>query len=251
MIKKYSKSISANRFEKAQEAEQNYWRHMEKEIISDEFRQKKQHEALIILKELKEATDDGHLACVLEIGGAGDPILEYYHADNGVVLDPLARFFKTELFPTQLKSVEYYCGIGEHLPFKSNSFDGVLLYNCIDHGLVPFDILSESSRVLRRGGALHLLVDTYSLMSHTIRMVVERVLPHRRDDKHPHSLKFNTIAKYLKDLGFVEVISNHDGHPYSRCLNRSHVSIKGFLKDVVRYHRKLRAFYRLDNMNEI
>ncbi|UCE37901.1 MAG: methyltransferase domain-containing protein [Thermoplasmata archaeon] len=249
MMKKSTKSISANRFDEAQEAEQNYWRRREEEIISDKFRRQKRHEALTILNELREVTGNGHLKNVLEIGGAGDPILEYYYAGHGVVLDPLAKFFKTELFPMQLKSVEYYCGIGEHLPFKSNSFDGVLLYNCIDHGLAPFDILSESKRVLRRGGALHLLVDTYSLISNTYRMMVEQVLPMRRVDEHPHGLRFNVIEKYLKDIGFVEVISGHDEHPYSQNLNKPPVSTKRFIKDMVRCHRKLRAFYRLEDMN--
>lgn len=174
-------------------------------------------------------------------------MVEHFLGNIGIVTDPLARFYKTEIFPTQLASVEYFYGIGEHLPFKSHSFDGVISYNCIDHGVAPFEILHECKRVLRQGGSMHLLVDTYSLEFMGYRKLIESTIPKYRDDLHPHVLRFNVVAKYLKKLGFVEIKGRHDEHPYSRVLRDPKESIDRFLKDMARGHRALRAFYRLES----
>ena len=237
--------IPIGRFNEAQKSEQLYWEQRRQEISSETYRNIKRSASLEILNELRMTTNDGCLKYILEVGGAGDPMVEYFQNDFGIVIDPLARFFKTELLPEQLASVEYYSGIGEKLPFKSASFDGVLLYNCIDHGIAPFDILTESSRVLRKGGALHILVDTYSLLSNMYRMAVEKVLPARRCEEHPHGLRFSAVANHIKSLGFVEVKDCHDDHPYYRFLNDPKTS-KEFIRGMAKGHRKLRAFYRLE-----
>ncbi len=141
----------------------------------------------------------------------------------------------------------YFCGIGENLPFKSDSFDGVLLYNCIDHGIAPFKILEESKRVLRHGGAIHLLVDTYSFQYCVYRKIYEYIFPKQRDKKHPNCLRFKTVSNHLKDLGFVEIKSYHNAHPYSLVSKGSSKSNEITPKIILQGHRALRAFYRLEN----
>lgn len=247
MGKKFNIGISIEKFREAQKDEKDYWRQKQTEIISEKYREYKQNAAIDILNELQSTTDDGYLERVLEIGGGGDPIVEYFVGDVGVVIDPLGIFYKTELLPSQLSSVEYFCGIGENLPFRSDSFDGVLLYNCIDHGIVPLKILDESKRVLRHGGAIHLLVDTYSFRFCVYRKIYEHIFPKKRDKKHPNCLRFKTVSKYMKDLGFVEFKSYHGAHPHSVVFGGSAKPNENALKIILKGHRALRAFYRLED----
>lgn len=238
--------ITIEEFRLAQEDEKEYWRQKQTEIVSEKYRKMKRNATMEILTELRSATRDGHLQRVLEIGGGGDPMVEYFRGEIGVVIDPLGSFYKTELFPLQLGSVEYFCGIGESMPFKSDTFDGVLLYNCIDHGIAPFMILDESKRVLRHGGAIHLNVDTYSIQFTAYRRILEKLFHINKYKEHPHCLRFKSVSKYLKNLGFVELKSFHGKQPYSHVFDGQTGTLRNFLKDVVKGRRALRAFYRLE-----
>ncbi len=46
-------------------------------------------------------------------------------------------------------------GVGEHLPFRSNSFDAVFSVAVLEHVRDPFRCASEIARVLKRGGELY------------------------------------------------------------------------------------------------
>ncbi len=249
MDRKYRKGIPKEQFQRAQKHEKDYWKQRQNEITTDEYRRIKRKAAMEILSELKATTNDSCLERVLEIGGGGDPMIEYFKGDIGVVIDPIGRFYKTELFASQLAQVQYFCGYGENLPFKKNSFDGVLLYNCIDHGFNPFKILDESKRVLRYGGALHLLVDTYSLQFAVYRKILENITHENKYMEHPNCLRFKIVSGYLEDIGFVELKNLHGNNPCSRILKDSSRDIEGFLKGMVKGRRALRAFYRLEEQS--
>lgn len=49
-------------------------------------------------------------------------------------------------------------GVGEELPFKDNSFDGVLSLNVLEHVKDPFLCAREMARVMKPGGALYCVV---------------------------------------------------------------------------------------------
>jgi SAM-dependent methyltransferase len=247
MVEKTPQSeITYDRFLDAQKSESALWHDKQDYIKSDEHRHHKRKAVMDILNELEGTTDNGKLNRFLEIGGGPDPMTEYFQGRIGIAIDPLAPTYKAKLFPDLLKSVEYYCAVGEHLPFKSDVFDGVLLYNVIDHGIAPFKIIDEGKRVLRKGGAMHMLLDTYSRQFYVLRKFNELALQkRRRDEQHPHKLSFSVVEKYIKDSGFVEVKSYHDSNPYHLALTSTHDSLKILVRDVVRGHRALRAFYRL------
>jgi SAM-dependent methyltransferase len=247
MGKESNLGIPIKKFREAQIDEKDYWMQKRTEIISDKYRKYKKNAAIDILYKLQSTTDDGCLESLLEIGGGGDPMVEYFEGDIGVVIDPLGVFYKTEFLQSQLRSVEYFCGIGENLPFRSDSFDGVLLYNCIDHGIAPFKILDESKRVLRHGGAIHLLVDTYSFQYCVYRKIFEHIFPKKRDKKHPNCLRFKTVSKYMKDLGFVELKSYHGANPYSVVFGDFAIPNENAPKIILKGHRAVRAFYRLED----
>jgi SAM-dependent methyltransferase len=246
MRRNYKPIVSLTRFQEAQKTEQEYWKQMRETLLSEEYNRNIQKASLDIFNRIQAATDDGCLEKVLEIGGGGDPMIAYFGGSCGIAIDPLALFYKVDLLPEQLKSVVYFRGIGENLPFKDECFDGVLAYNCIDHGIAPFNILSESRRVLRNGGAIHLLVHTYSSRFVIFRNIVENIFTTYSAVDHPHYLRFKPIEKHLRRLGFVEVASYHDEHPYSSILDNSKDSGKYVLKNLLKGERSLRAFYRLE-----
>lgn len=53
----------------------------------------------------------------------------------------------------------YLLGDGRSLPFKHDSFDGVLLIWALHHMQNPFEVLSEAFRVMRKGGRIVILED--------------------------------------------------------------------------------------------
>ncbi len=63
-------------------------------------------------------------------------------------IDPEVRFYSGD-FP-------FAQAAGELLPFKSGSFDTVMIVSVLDHTLSPHQVIAESARVLRSGGRLYI-----------------------------------------------------------------------------------------------
>lgn len=63
-----------------------------------------------------------------------------------VGIDPLAGSHE--------RAFEFVQGLGEYLPFRSESFDQVLFATSLDHMLVPRRALSEARRLIRPGGSI-------------------------------------------------------------------------------------------------
>jgi len=57
-------------------------------------------------------------------------------------------------------------GVGEHLPFKDESFNLVTSMSVIEHVQEPAEVLRESLRVTSRKGAIHLTAPDYSRCFH-------------------------------------------------------------------------------------
>lgn len=78
-------------------------------------------------------------------------------------------------------------GVGEHLPFKDNSFDAVFSFAVLEHVRDPFACANEIARVLKPGGTLYAAVPFlqpfhgypdhyYNMTSHGLRNLFERTL---------------------------------------------------------------------------
>jgi ubiquinone/menaquinone biosynthesis C-methylase UbiE len=86
-------------------------------------------------------------------------VLDFLPQVQGVTLDSLMA----KLRPLGLsQTFEHTAGVFEVMPFRAESFDRVFLMNVLDHVRDPEIGLAEIARVLRKGGALVLSVDTYS-----------------------------------------------------------------------------------------
>lgn len=96
---------------------------------------------------------------ILDVGGGIGIPRNYFSCDNNyVVVDPSVEWLRID-WSSLLKSFPYLegkpkfvRGIGEHLPFASESFDTVLSFWSLNHASNPELVLSEVARVLRPGG---------------------------------------------------------------------------------------------------
>jgi len=129
---------------------------------------------------------------VLDIG-CGPQSLPSYWKPVGeaelIGIDPLSGEEK--------RAFGFVQGIGEYLPFRSDTFDQVLMASSLDHALAPRRVLREARRVLKGDGRLSLWffdVDT------TKRTFAQRCRDHRR-----------RIARRLRKLGRVPGILMRGG----------------------------------------
>jgi SAM-dependent methyltransferase len=100
--------------------------------------------------------------------GSGFGILPYYaynkhHIDvYGIEADEevvsLSADVMAELMPGHSRIIH---GVGENLPFPSNSMDLVCSFNVFEHVAVPERVLAESIRVLKPGGHLYFSFPSY------------------------------------------------------------------------------------------
>ena len=81
----------------AQKYEKEYWKQNKEIILSENYRNNKRIGALKIFNEMRITTVDGCLNTLLEVGGAADPMVEYFNGDFGIVIDPLAFFYKQNI----------------------------------------------------------------------------------------------------------------------------------------------------------
>jgi SAM-dependent methyltransferase len=91
----------------------------------------------------------GFSGTVLDVG-CGTQTLPTY-ADTGA-----CRFIGIDPLPGEPeRAFEFVQGLGEYLPFRSDSLDQVLFATSLDHMLVPRRALAEARRSIRPGGAVN------------------------------------------------------------------------------------------------
>ena len=192
-------------------------------MSTTEFADQKRHATLEIWNHVVSIRRDSTPPHVLEIGTGGDGFVNFIPDAFCVGLEPLLFKMRRSGVGIFLPSAHFVCGVGERLPFHSDSFDVAFLYNVLDHAAEPGAILDELPRVLRAGGILHFLVDTYSLSFKVYRKFL------RPDSLHPHTFTPREIHRMLASRRFRLVEDHSDLRPVGR-----------------RRNRKIRAFYRLE-----
>ena len=133
---------------------------------------------------------------ILEVGGGGYGMIYFInHPCYKVAIDPLCYRYR-DVYANRNDDTNVVTGIGECLPFDSDSFDIVLCINIIDHGMNPTDIVREWERVLKPDATLLFMVNTFNLPK-AIRSMLWMI-----DRPHPHHLHDKEVLRFLKDSGF-------------------------------------------------
>ncbi len=145
---------------------------------------------------------------VLDIGGGTGGFIRWHDCKGRyVVHDPAKR------------SRNQVLGVGEHLPYKNNSFDTVLIAAALDHCINPLKVLKEAHRVLKPSGTILIIQSCHSakskvtvLKSNPIRLLKAIYSRLRHGDHHLHHFTENGVIQLLVDSGFAvgskEVIPN-------------------------------------------
>jgi len=95
-------------------------------------------------------------------------------------------------------------GVGEHLPFKENSFDLTISINVLDHIVRPDLFISECSRVLKDGGIFLLHVHVLNEKFWIFRKILNKL-----DKPHPHHFTRNELIDMLMKK-FNETENEHN-----------------------------------------
>jgi SAM-dependent methyltransferase len=130
------------------------WREKQRtceELYSEELPESYKYWAKILTKTFSEfCIVEGS---ILDVGcGNPDDSIKYFGGEGFyyIGLDPFA------LVPTSV--IPIVKGLGEDLPFASESFDNVALMSVLDHVVDPTIFVSEVCRVVRVGGCLYIMI---------------------------------------------------------------------------------------------
>ncbi|MEH2436127.1 MAG: methyltransferase domain-containing protein [Nostoc sp.] len=103
---------------------------------------------------------------ILDVGGGIGVPRNYLNSNNNyIVIDPSIEWLRIDWsslldrFPYLESKPNFVRGIGECLPFPSESFDAVLSFWSLNHASDPKLVMSEVARVLRPGGRVLLVLE--------------------------------------------------------------------------------------------
>lgn len=114
---------------------------------------------------------------ILHVGSGAEGEINFLESGHRYAIDPLADFYKHHFGAIINQDVEFLEGRGELLPFDDNSLDLVLTCNSVDHAEEPGKVISEISRVLKKGGILYLAVHVRTECGHLKFEIKKRLRP--------------------------------------------------------------------------
>jgi len=156
---------------------------------------------------------------VLDVGGGVGTVREFLKEDvRFISVDPFidapfqVRKPKREAYKCLTRNLNFVCGFGEFLPFRSEVFDWVHMRSMLDHVQIPDLVLIEAHRVLRSGGSL--LVGLHveggrsgkkplaRFIKDAARQASELIGIKRYKDFHVWHPKYPQLLKLIRDNGF-------------------------------------------------
>ncbi|MAH03306.1 hypothetical protein CMI39_00790 [Candidatus Pacearchaeota archaeon] len=152
--------INENRWNIAQESEKRYWEQFKTKSLLEYLEKEYKKDLDILLKKLEKTIKINKNTKILQIGCGPLDIINYFKKGKTYSIDPLANFYKKR-FKIDYKSTHLKEAPGEQIPYKDNYFDLVIINNVLDHTKDPEKVLSETYRVLKKDGILHLEIQIY------------------------------------------------------------------------------------------
>jgi len=186
-----------DKWQEAQKNELAVWRRFENKhpYSSSKYLQKR---AAILYEWIKFFTNLDESANVLEIGGAGMPIVDYLPHCHRYGTDPMAHHYHKIFLKSLDNDTNYFSSMAENMPIIDGSFDAVIILNVLDHCLNPDNVIDEIYRILKLGGIVVLSVDTYRQVINAARKVRIYLGKIRRNDLlHPHHFCSQKMLKLL------------------------------------------------------
>ncbi len=201
------KQVSDKRWKLAQSFEKNFWDDFTTESILGDSKKlllKKSKIYLEIWKKFIKITQNTKILC---IGCGPIDIINEIKIGKKYSIDPLANFYKKK-FKIDYKSTNLIQGSGENLPYKTDSFDIIIIRNVLDHTDNPEKVLSEIKRVLKKQGIVHLEAHYYQkgfLMLTKIWAPFKKIITGKIFNlPHPHMFSLEILKNLIfKDFNII------------------------------------------------
>ncbi len=149
---------------------------------------------------------------LLEIGGAGEPVVNFFSLGEKYALDPLAQDYKS-LFADLYKDNCLVCGKAEFLPFTESCFDIVIILNALDHCGNPYEVLAEIGRVLKHNGVILLSLNVTSSAAVLFRNILLKLILRRKYPdymQHPHHFSVKQAIHLVKrEFKVISVLKDY------------------------------------------
>ncbi|BBM70634.1 class I SAM-dependent methyltransferase [Rhodothermus marinus] len=148
---------------------------------------------------------------ILEVGSGAAGIVTHLPSGYRHAIDPLEDFFRSvEKFRKYRDpQVVYHRGMGEALPFESESFDLVIMDNVLDHCQDPVQVIAEIHRVLVPGGCFYFRQNIYHRWGKFVRFWIELL---RIDKGHPYTFSLRDIHTLVGRAGFEVLLCERRGY---------------------------------------
>lgn len=128
---------------------------------------------------------------ILEIGGAREPLVNFFGFGRKYALDPLAQDHES-LLADLYKDIPLVRDKAESLPFLDSRFDIVVILNTLDHCENLNQALLETWRVLKNNGVILLSLNVTSSLTALLRTVLlKSVLRPKLSDYLMHLYHFS------------------------------------------------------------
>lgn len=167
-------------------------------------------------------------ARLLEVGcGMGSDLLQFARGGarcTGVDLTPRSVEITRHRFKLYGAEGDFMISDGEHLPFRSESFDVVYSNGVLHHTPDTAGSIREVHRVLRVGGVAKIMLYHRNSLNYWFEIVLRRGIV---------GLEFLRGRSAEEIMSRVIEISNHDARPLVKVYSRSEVrELFGMFKDV-------------------
>jgi SAM-dependent methyltransferase len=193
--------IDQTKWAVAQAHEKEHWVRNRERYTSDDSKAKqrlKARQTELWISQFIELTDDSR---ILEIGGAGEPAIDFFGKGRRISLDPLNDFYSDQFPDLFDPKVGRVSATAEDMPFEDQFFDLIMIHNVLDHTRNPSQVIRQLWRCLKVGGILALSVNTFPVYWVWGRRLFP-LLGGRDHLLHPHSFSVGKILRELKKTGF-------------------------------------------------
>jgi SAM-dependent methyltransferase len=220
-----------------QEYEKKHWLKNGKRYLSDDVKMKLRLKAEQNEKWVSQFIELEENSRIMEIGGAAEPIIDFFNKGMLVSLDPLNNFYSVQfqsLFNPKVRRIQ---GTAEDIPFDSRFFDLIIMYNVLDHTQDPSNVISETSRCIRNQGVLAFSVDTFPIYWVWGRRLFPLLGGHDHL-LHPHSFSMGKVFRLLRREGFDILEAKLDLFIPERQINHAVGPIRRKTYSLLNYRRQ-------------
>jgi SAM-dependent methyltransferase len=193
--------IDQSKWAVTQAHEKEHWRKNRERYTSDHSKRILRLKAERSERRIRQFIELKEDSRILEIGGAGEPTVDFFSEGRRTSLDPLNDFYSGQFSNLLDPKVRRVSATAEDIPFEDQFFDLIMIHNVLDHTRNPSQVMRELRRCLKVGGILSLSVNTFPVYWVWGRRLFP-LLGGSDHLLHPHSFWVGKVLRELRGVGF-------------------------------------------------